>query len=161
MSGEVTEYPRPVNPLPPESVEETRAARRGRKAFAAIFGPFVKAMNEMMAAYHAARADGMERDAGIAGIEETLRQVWPRTKFPPACLRCDDIGYEELTCTAAHRCQRRKCQEKPYTWEHPYVDPCPCDKGDKFRPKYRGPDDAIGAAAKVSKPKRGFTRFGS
>jgi hypothetical protein len=163
MSGEVTEFPRPVNPLPQESRDEARAARLARKGFAAVFGPFVRTMNEVMAAYHAARAQGMDREAAAAGIEEVLRQVWPRptTKFGPKCQTCDDLGYEERVCRIGQWCQRQKCQEKGQDWRHGYVEPCLCAAGDKFRKKAYQGEDAIGAVAKVSKPKRGWSRAGA
>jgi hypothetical protein len=158
----VTEFPTKLNPLPAETRAETREARKGRKAFAANFGPFVRAMRDVMTAYHEARAQGVERADAAKGIEEVLRAHWPKqtTKFPPRCDDCDDLGWQELVCRLYVRCQRETCQRKGDDWQHRYVVACSCPVGDQHRAQPQVEADAVVAVGRTQKPKRGFTRFG-
>lgn len=161
MSDELTEFPTKLNPLPIETRWEAQEKRKARKIFAQTFGPFVKAMREVIDAYLQARAEGVSRVDAAKGVEAVLRSVWPfpPTKFGPQCLICDDIGYEELLCRVWARCRREKCVSKGEDWQHLYVVPCTCQKGDKFRPRTYTPDDAMAQVGKVSKPKKGWSKL--
>ena len=161
MSDEITELPTKLNPLPAETRAEAAVKRKAQRAFAAVYSPFVRAMWAAMASYDKARAEGMERADAERGIEAVLRSEWPTstTKFPPQCDACDDTGYVEHICRPYVRCQRDKCSTKGEDWQHRYVVPCHCPKGDRFRQKVNTPEDALASAGNVSKSK-GFTRLG-
>lgn len=163
MSDELTEEPLPLNPLPAETRQEAREKRTVRHTFARVFGKFAKAMMEAMDAYLVARKQGMDRDTAIKGLESVIRETWPRpvTKFGPQCLVCDDIGYEEMRCRQWARCLRDKCNLKGEAWEHNYVVPCQCVKGDKFRARTYQADEATAGIGKVAKKRGGFSRMGT
>jgi hypothetical protein len=158
----VTEFPTKLNPLPSEATAAARAARKARKAFAAVFSPFVRAMREATAAYLEARGQGVQREDALKGLEFALRETWPKhvSKFSAKCADCDDTGYQEFICRIYARCERDSCQRKGEEWQHRYVRPCGCEKGQKFQPKYRAPETEQDTIGQVHKPKRGFTRFG-
>ena len=147
---------------PADALAERRALYAKRKDFSAQFGAFVRTMREAMTAYLHARQTGLEREDAIKGLESVIRDTWPKpvTKFGPKCDTCDDIGYEELICRQWARCQRERCNGKGEDWQHRYLVPCTCPKGDRFQPRHRTPDDALATVGKVSKPKRGFSRMG-
>ncbi len=143
--------------------EMQRAARKTRRAFVASpDSAFVQAMQAVISQYLAARAAGVSREDGIRGIEMELRSVWPKSvsKFRPDCDNCDDTGYVDHVCWDQHRCGRDVCAKNPER-QHPYVEACHCAKGDKKRARVSTPDDAILAAGRTAKKKRGFTRFGA
>jgi hypothetical protein len=163
MTDELTELPTRLNSLPEDARQEKREKLTARRVFAKAFGPFVKAMRECMTAYHDARQQGMDRADAAKGIEHVLREMWPKapSKFQPQCLICDDLGLEELLCRPYARCQREICQRKGEDWQHLYVGPCGCPKGDKFRPKVYQPAEQAASVGKVSKRKPGsWSRMG-
>ena len=137
-----------------------QAARANRKAFAASpDSAFVKAMQSAIGQYLQARAQGVSRDDGIAGIEAELRGCWPKgvSKFTPDCPHCEDTGWMEHTCWAEHRCGRDVCAKNPER-EHLYAEPCTCTKGDRMRPKSKSTEDAIAAVGRTAKRKPGSWR---
>lgn len=137
-------------------------AAASRRAFAeSPMSRFEQKMREVMREYLAARAQGVSREDAVKGIEEVLRAEWPRrtSKFL-TCAGCDGTGWHLTVCTHDVRCQRQTCQEKHPAWEHTFVVPCECDKGDPFRPRLVQPDD-LGDVAKTRKRRQGsWTRFG-
>ena len=142
--------------------DAAKEARKSRRDFAK--GPlstFVRVMQRVISQYLSARTQGVSQDDGIRGIEEELRAAWPKSvsKFRPDCDLCEDTGWEEKTCWDQHRCERKSCIDFPER-QHPYVTPCRCIKGDRFRPKVWQAEDQIAAVGKTQKPKRGFTRMG-
>lgn len=161
MSDEITEFPTKLHTLPHEDRVAKHAAIQARKAFATVYSPFVKAMQECMAGYHQARANGLERDDAAKGIELAIRDLWtrPTTKFGPACQACEDTGYEEHVCRPYKRCERATCHTKGDEWQHWYVTPCACVKGLRFAPKIVTAETAAAGVGKVSRPKKGFSRF--
>lgn len=140
-------------------------AKQGRRAFALTpLSRFVQKMQEVMRDYLKARESGVSREDAVLGIEEVLRAEWPRkpSKFK-TCDGCDDTGWHLMFCTHEMRCQRPVCQEKHPAWEHTYVVPCDCAKGDPFRRSGLRPerslDDELSGVGKTKK-RGGFTRFG-
>jgi hypothetical protein len=149
--------------LDAEELAELEArARSGRRSFArSPLGAFARAMRQVMRDYEGARAAGVSREDAVKGIEEVLREVWPGkvTKFP-ACDGCDGTGWRLCYCTDALRCRRELCTRRHPAWEHTYVVPCECEKGDKFRPRLVQPDD-LGDVAKTRKRRSGgWSRMG-
>lgn len=163
MTDELTELPTRLNALPDETTQEKREKLKARKVFASVFGPFVRAMRECMEAYHVARKQGVERADAAKGIEAVLRDLWPKavTKFPPQCDVCDDLGYEELICRPYARCQRERCQPRGESWQHRYVTPCSCPRGERMRPRVYQPEEVAASLGKVSKPRKGWRQVGS
>lgn len=163
MTDEVTELPIKLNSLPADTRSEKWAAIKARKAFAAVYTPFVNAMQTVIRAYLEARRQGISRDDASKGVEEVLRSAWPGrpTKFPHKCDACEDTGYEEHVCRPYVRCTREKCNQKGEAWQHLYVTPCQCEKGDKFRPKVYQPQEAAQSVGKVRKPRTGWNRMGA
>jgi len=140
-----------------ELVEMRRAARTGRKAFAASpMSKFERTMRGVMTSYLTARREGVSREDGIRGIEEELRAAWPSpmSKFAPACGSCEDTGFVERTCYDRQQCGRKFCSRHPER-EHLYVEPCGCAKGDRMRAKVRSTEDAIAAVGRTQKRKAG------
>jgi hypothetical protein len=143
-------------------------ARRKRRAFAmSPLSPFVRTMQQCMRDYLAARANGVSYEDAVRGIDEVVRAVWPvrHSKFPLACQMCDDIGWRVLTCWHGLRCGRYRCSLADPEWEHTYVVPCGCAKGDPFRRSGQQPratpEDDLAAAGKTKGRKRlkGFSRI--
>lgn len=142
--------------------EAQQAVRAGRRAFASsVDSTFVKTMKAAINQYLQARLQNVTREDGIRGIEEELRAAWPKSvsKFKPACDSCDDTGYIDRVCWDRHRCEREVCANNPER-QHNYVEICHCPKGDLKRKKQYQAEDAIAAAGRIAKKKRGFTRFG-
>ncbi len=138
-----------------------RAARETRRAFAlSPVSAFVRVMQGAIRQYLEARAQGVEVEHGIAGLEAELRGAWPKSvsKFKPLCDACEDTGYRELVCWDRQRCGREVCAKNPDR-QHPYVVPCDCAKGDRMRRRIKSTDDALAAIGKTQK-KRGFSRMG-
>jgi hypothetical protein len=162
MTDELTELPTKLNPLPVETRDEKRSALKARKAFAAVFSPFVKAMQTVTQAYLDARRQGVERADAAKGLEEVLRDTWPgrTTKYPHKCQACEDTGYEEHVCRPYVRCERPSCQRKGEDFQHTYVRPCECAKGQAFNRKANPPQEWVqDSVGKVSK-KKGWSRVG-
>lgn len=131
------------------------AARRERRVFAqSPLSPFVTAMQACMRDYLAARAQGVSQEDAVKGLEEVVRAVWParRSKFPPACTVCEDLGWRLVECHHGLRCGRERCSWADETWTHPFVVPCGCAQGDRFRRSgqrpVRSPEDEVEAAGK-------------
>jgi len=158
----VTEFPTKLNTLPEDSRLAARAARKARRAFAAVYSPFVRAMREAMDAYLQARQQGLERAVAVRGLEFTLRETWPKnvSKFPPKCESCEDTGYQEFICRPYARCERDSCQRKGEEWQHRYVRFCDCDKGQRFA-KTKAPQAEQDTVGKVKKKSGGFSRLGT
>jgi hypothetical protein len=141
-------------------------ARRKRRAFArSPLSPFVTAMQACMRDYLAARAHGVSQEDAVRGIEEVVRAVWPvrRSKFPPTCTICDDLGWRVVECHHGLRCGRERCSWAEDAWTHPFVVPCGCTTGDRFRRSGQRPrvtpEDDLAAAGKTRKSTRGFARL--
>lgn len=161
MTDELTELPTKLNRLPDEQRQEKHSALKARKVFASVFSPFVWIMREAMTAYLHARAQGVQREDAIKGLEFTLRDSWPKhvTKFPPKCELCEDTGYQEYICRPYARCERTTCDRKGEAFQHRYVRPCECPKGQGFTPKYKAPEQEQEQIGKV-KAKKGWSRAG-
>jgi hypothetical protein len=162
MTDEITELPTKLNRLPDEDRLAKRAAITARKVFASAFSPFVRIMREAMTAYLQARSEGLQRADAIKGLEFTLRESWPKavTKFPAKCEACDDTGYQESICRPYVRCERESCQRKGEAFQHAYVRPCECAKGQAFNRKANPPQEWVqDSVGKVSK-KKGWSRMG-
>jgi len=148
--------------------EEHEALQRATQAarHAAAFGPvtpFVAEMRQVMDDYLQARTAGLTRDEAVKGIEAVLRSVWgrPTTKFGPACDACDDTGWVAHTCWDQLRCGRPRCVTGHPGFEHGYVTPCSCAKGDRVSGRARSGSDALAEAMRVRKPRqRGFSKLG-
>ena len=143
-----------------ELTEMRKAARAGRKAFAAIYTPFVRAMRKALSLYLQARKDGLSREDAEKGLELEIRAAWPKgvSKFAPQCSSCEDTGWTEYTCWDQRRCGRETCARNPER-QHLYVEPCGCANGDRMRKKIRTTEDAIAAAGR-SKKRGGFRQVG-
>jgi hypothetical protein len=118
------------------SVKALRAtARAGRRDFAqSADGKFARTMIAAMNQFAAMRKGGVSFEDAVRGIEAELRDAWPgrTTKFD-TCPGCSGTGYQERTCCHSMRCARWKCQHAEADWEHAYVTPCDCPKGDAFK----------------------------
>lgn len=140
-------------------------ARERRRAFASTpLSAFVRTMQATMRQYLIARAQGVDREDGVCGLEAELRAAWPgkTTKFPFDCTLCDDTGWREYVCTHEMRCGRKLCAEKHPAEEHPYVASCGCPRGLRNRRQVQTTEDAIAAAGRVQKAKkRGWSQVGS
>jgi len=160
MSDDQDETIAPLNPRRGDDAASAKASRTARSAFKKNSSAFVRAMQSAMREYLAMRGQGVERDDAIRGVELVLRETWPAkpTKFPP-CDLCGDTGWSERVCQAYARCQRALCSERGDGWEHRYVIPCSCPRGDRFRPRPKGEPEAIAAAGKVKKLP-GFSKVG-
>ncbi len=139
---------------------ERKAIYAKRNVFAAANSAFVSTMQQAMDAYRQARAEGVERDDAIKGLEHVIRETWarPTTKFGPTCEDCDDVGYQHFLCRQYARCERLNCNAKGEDWQHAYVRPCECPKGQRYEPRAQQVTD-LAAVGKV-KAKRGFSRMG-
>ena len=163
LTDQPTEFPTKLNQLPPDTRQQARETRKARKVFAAVFSPFVRAMTECMAAYREARAQGLERADAAKGIELVLRDTWPKatTKFGPTCQACEDTGYQEHICRPYVRCGLRFCESKGEAWQHPFVTPCDCVKGQRYARRGPEPEQAAESLGKVSKAKKGWRQVGA
>jgi hypothetical protein len=145
-----------------EVAEMRKSACAGRKAFAAVFSPFVRAMRKAMGLYLTARDQGVSREDAEKGLELEIRGCWPKgvSKFAPQCGSCDDTGWTEHTCWERHRCGREVCAKNPER-QHLYVEPCGCANGDRMRKKIRTTEDALAAVGRTAKKRSGsFSRIG-
>jgi hypothetical protein len=158
MSDDVPEFPEKLNPLPAEDRLARRKATTARTVTAR--SPFVKAMIEAQAEYLSMRDQGVSQEDAIKGLEHVLREVWPKhpTKFP-VCEDCDGTGWADRQCRQYMRCERERCHEKGDSWQHRYIVPCDCPRGDRFRPHASNPDEGFDHVGKSPKPKS-FSRFG-
>lgn len=148
-----------------EHAEARKAARAGRRAFRQmpIVSAFVAAMQRAIGLYREARGQGVSREDACRGLELELREAWPKSvsKFRPACDACEDTGFVEMTCWDQQRCSRKLCADNPER-QHPYVVPCHCIKGDRFKPRQVSQDDVIAAAGRTAKKKaRGWRQVGA
>jgi hypothetical protein len=147
--------------------ELRKAARASRRAFAASpLSRFVNKMQECMRDYLKAREQGVSREDAVKGIEEVIRDVWPKrpSKFQ-TCVGCDDTGWRLVECNHGLRCGRERCSWGDTTWVHDFVVACECAKGEPFRRsgqkrQPRGEDD-LSEVGKTRKRKSGFSRFGT
>lgn len=133
-----------------------KAVRANRRAFATSSdSAFIKAMQSAIAQYLQARAQGVSRDDGIAGLEEELRGCWPKSvsKFKPDCSVCEDTGWVEHMCWDQHRCGRLTCAKNPER-QHLYVAPCGCTAGERMRARVREVDGAAAAGRAKRKPRK-------
>jgi hypothetical protein len=138
-----------------------REARANRRAFATSpEGGIARQLTKAMGDYHRMRTEGVSREDACRGLELVLRDAFQLSKFPPACLECDDSGWREMACWSEQRCGRRLCATAHPAHEHRYVVPCDCSAGDKHRPKRYAPEDEIARVGRMPKRKSGFTRFG-
>lgn len=139
---------------------ERKAIYAKRKDFTAAFGSFVRTMRDAMTGYLGMRAQGVEREDAIKGLESVIRDTWPKptTKYPPACDLCEDTGYQQHLCRQYARCERVNCNQKGESWQHLYVRPCECVKGQRFEPKARYTPE-LATVGKVAKKRGGFSRM--
>lgn len=146
-----------------ELAEAKKAVRAARRAFVrSPASAFVKTMQAVLADYLKARASGLSREDGIAGIASSLREAWPKSvsKFRPACDACDDTGYVDHVCSDQIRCGREVCARNPER-QHGYVTPCHCAKGDRVRPKVRQAEDALAAVGRTAKKRGSWRQVGA
>jgi hypothetical protein len=139
-----------------------KTARAHRRAFAASpLSAFVTAMRAAMDEYRTFRREGVSRDDACRGLEAVLRDAWPHqaSKFDDACPDCADTGWRERFCDQNLRCGRRRCALHPEV-EHAYVTSCSCPAGARLRQRPRVESDAVVAAGRVQKPRKGFFRVG-
>lgn len=153
-----------TDPAGAAAVTEARAsARAGRRAFAAsAVSQFVRVMRDAMSQYLTARAQHVDREDCIRGLEMELRAAWPKSvsKFRPACDACDDTGFIDRVCADQLRCGREVCAKNPER-QHTYVEFCHCAKGDMKRPRERTTEnDQLAAVGRSMRKKRGFARVG-
>jgi hypothetical protein len=150
----------PLNPLQAEDAAEAADARHRRSRFErSKFGPFTRKLDGVMGEYLAARKQGLGRDICVNGLLEFIKSDWPMplTKFLPDCEECQDSGRRVMTCWDQQRCGRKRCALQHPSFEHSYVVPCDCVKGDRFRPRTYAADDQLEAVGKPSKPKKKST----
>lgn len=125
---------------------------------------FVRTMQRVMDEYREARAAGISRADAVKGIEAELRSVWPHrpSKFGPQCDACEDTGWREQTCWSDLRCGREMCAKAHPGFEHLFVVPCDCQKGDRRAGRGMDTPDAVAEAMRIRKPRaKSFSRFGS
>jgi hypothetical protein len=141
---------------------ERKAVFAKRKDFTVAFGAFVRTMRDAMTAYLGMRAQGVEREDAVKGLETVIRDAWPKpeTKYPPHCDLCEDTGYQEHRCRQYARCERPRCSAKGEDWTHLYVRTCDCVKGQRFEPKAKYAPE-LATIGKVAKKRGGFSRMGS
>jgi len=98
----------------------------------------------------AMKIDGATRDELDAALEQTLRVAWPqRRTWTYVCELCGDTGWVTRICRAFDRCpgwssvrpdvraasgryRQRQCAIEP-SYEHEFVEPCFCGKGQGMR----------------------------
>ena len=150
-----------LNSLPPEHATLARDARRQRRSFQrSKLGTWARQMEDAMTEFLKMRAAGMSREDGIVGLEIIVRELWP-PRPARGCGTCDRTGYREMVCTHGMRCGRYRCSCAEQAFEHAYVVPCECSDGDRHRARVETPDDAVVAAGRTQKAKKGFSRIGS
>ena len=137
-----------------EKAAALKLAREGRKAFAVSLGPIATQLTEAMNEYVRMRSEGVSREDACRGLEHVLLDVFPRTKFGPACSTCDDIGWRETTCTHRMRCGRQWCSLTEPAWEHLYVVPCDCPRGERRREQPKVAEDEIAAVGRTQRRQR-------
>jgi hypothetical protein len=151
-----------VDTLREEHEQMQRAVLSSRRAFEqSPLSAFVREMHGAMEDFRTTRAEGVTVEDACRGIEAVLRSVWekPTSKFAPACDLCDDLGRRERRCTDQMRCGRKRCALHP-SLEHVYLEPCGCEKGDRFQPRTSVPVESdIAAAGKVKRKPKGWSRF--
>lgn len=140
----------------PDVVEARRNVRINRSEFQkSTAGKFARTMMAAMREFEKMRGEGVPFDDAVKGIEAVLRASWPgkTTKFE-ACPSCQNTGWRLTTCQYGARCGRERiCGNSPPSWEHPYVVPCDCSLGDKFRPVVRSAEEALTAVGRAKKGK--------
>ena len=131
------------------------SVREARREFAkSADGKFARTMIAAMTQFDDMRKAGVSFEDACRGIEAELREVWPgrTTKFQQ-CPGCGDTGYQERSCVHSMRCSRLKCAHAEASWEHAYVTPCDCPRGDGFKGKGpANPEDMLAAVGRRKKP---------
>ena len=126
--------------------------RRKRAKVQEKLGPLATAVKECLEIRDAMKAGGVEGDELNKGMEQVLREHWPRNRDQPwsyVCEKCQDYGAEIFNCPDV-KCQR----DKPHG-PHSYAIPCWCAKGRRFNEKQLPTEaDAMERAAKPQKPTR-------
>jgi hypothetical protein len=103
------------------------------------------------------KADGATGGELENGLALVVKESWPKHRPEPwryLCATCLDSGLELRICHDGQACGL--ANGKPHEHPHEYGVPCFCSLGRRFKTRERSPEDAVSAAAKVSKP----TRFG-
>lgn len=157
--------PPPPDIPTPELIAEQKAVRDKRREFRqSVESGFAQKMRGALKDYLQFRTDGGSVDDGIKGIEEVLRDAWPKatSKFGPTCQACCDTGWETRTCWHEQRCQRRTCNEAHPAFEHTYAIHCSCDAGDRMRTRVIEQEDAITKSGRTQKKRapRAWSRSG-
>lgn len=126
-------------------------------------GQFARLMMAAMREYHRMRDEGVSREDAIRGVEIELRDSWPLRRIARAepCVGCGGTGWRLTSCDYSLRCQRENCQSTPPEWTHPYVVPCDCELGDRFRPSANANFDPLASVGRSKKKKeKTWTRLG-
>lgn len=138
-----------------------KAARAQRQAFRhSSEAGFVRTMQHAIQQFLDARSQGVSREDACKGLEAELRGAWPKapSKFSPDCSECDGTGWHEHTCWSEQRCGRERCARQHPAWEHVYVTPCGCVRGDSHRQRVAAVEDALTAAGRTQRRKKASWR---
>lgn len=138
-------------------VDQVRAAHQAlrkmvpatRRAFRAEFGILSQTYTAAMQIWDSQKAEGVPLLERIAGLEQTLRAVWPQTReWKYLCTQCNDYGLVMGTCPGVTdaTCGR----VKPHL-AHEFGTPCWCDRGRGFKDKPK-PEPSDFTQAGKSKP---------
>jgi hypothetical protein len=147
----------PTNDVLAQEHAQLRAAVRGsRKEFArSVEGQFARVMWGAVSEYLRMLADGVPREDALKGLEDVVRDVWPRGRereWKYLCDDCRDTGWEYRRCRAFNRCQP-KHDDWPSEREHDCVVACHCPKGDRFK-RRSAPISTEQELAQVGKTRR-------
>lgn len=158
MNTDYSELDPGLNALTGDCSADALKASIERRQFArSTAGSITRALDDALFEYKRAKENGIDPEHAAAGFSEVLRSVF-RTGRSSECDACDGTGYREKFCTHDVRCARRKCSLAEPEYEHAYVVPCDCSRGDRFRRRVSSETDQIAAAGRVSKQP---SRFGS
>lgn len=125
------------------------------------------------------RVGGLSPEQADQALEKSIRDVWPKGREEPwhyVCELCNDTGLRLFVCRRGQRCNgistrtdapketpgkyKRLCAKHPDSeYEHDYVTPCLCERGDGWRDKPKAPADFAEAGKTAPKPRK-FSRFG-
>lgn len=124
-----------------------REARRKLKVSRETFGLLARTYWAAMDIYDAQKAEGVPRAERLAGLEKSLRAVWPQTReWHYLCVACSDLGLELRECDGNTSCGRHKAH-----LPHTYGVPCLCAKGAAFQPVQKPAAADFKAAGKMTR----------
>ena len=103
--------------------------RAARRAAARTWGPLSTTVMETLRISEAQKADEMSQVEHDAGLEHTLRLVWPQTRaWKFLCVTCSDYGLVMAGCPGDDTCGRDKAH-----LPHEFGRPCGCSRGARHR----------------------------